>query len=251
MATQGKAAANTTRGVNKRKAGEARVDEPSAGWDEGRERDKLKERLSARMIEFLEMSNIPQRGRIAVVANVTHRRPQGVSKWFKPAGALPDTMSIYLFAQTFQASTDYLFGLTPRMRVAQPNADPTATRPGAAGGEAKSDAETLLDIARVLSERMDGNACITMDGDEMEPTIRRNAPVWIDTTRSRIQGNGIYAIAFKGRTTVRAVEDRPGEGISLICDNKRYREQIIGAEGGLERKGIKVIGKVVGWLQTA
>ena len=248
MSTKGKTAPRTSRPAKKAKAAAPLVSETGAAWDEAGERDKLKALLSARMIEFLDMSNIPQRGRVGVVANVTHRRPQGVAKWFKASGALPDTMSMYLFAQTFQASADYLFGLTPRMRMLK---ESDAKMAGEGATSAQSNADFILAMARVISEQMNGNASITMNGDEMEPTIKRNAPVWIDTAVTGIQGNGIYAIEFKGRATVRTVEDRPGEGISLICDNRRYREQTIGPGRDLERSGIKIIGKVVGWLQTA
>jgi hypothetical protein len=45
------------------------------------------------------------------------------------------------------------------------------------------------------------------------------------------------------------VEDRPSEGVSLICENKRYREQVISLRTDLAQSGIKVMGKVVGWFQ--
>ena len=45
------------------------------------------------------------------------------------------------------------------------------------------------------------------------------------------------------------VEDRPGEGVTLSCENKRYRDQVI-PRADLTRSGIKVLGKVVGWFQV-
>lgn len=88
-----------------------------------------------------------------------------------------------------------------------------------------------------------------MVGDEMEPTIKRGTKVWLDDSCTTIQGNGIYALEIDGRAIVRIVEDRPGEGVTLSCENRRYREQAL-PRAELSRSGIKVLGKVVGWFQV-
>jgi len=88
-----------------------------------------------------------------------------------------------------------------------------------------------------------------MVGDEMEPTIKRGTRVWVDSGCTAIQGNGLYALEVNGRTIVRIVEDRPGEGVTLSCENKRYRDQVI-PQADLARSGIKMLGKVVGWFQV-
>jgi hypothetical protein len=223
-------------------------DKKEAAWNEGELRRVLHAQLCRTMGEFLELSSVPERGRIAIVAKITHRARQGVSRWFKPdrtSGALPDALSIFLFAQAFQADANYLFGLTERRRVLAPVASghqpEQGTRPGNAG--------QVLQVAREIEERFPGNACITVLGDEMEPTIKRGTKVWLDRCTA-IQGNGMYALEINGRAIVRIVEDRPSEGVSLICENKRYREQVIPSRTDLAQSGIKVMGKVVGWFQT-
>ena len=229
-----------------RKAG-PRTEEPVA-WNEGEQRRALHAQLGKTMGEFLELSSVPERGRIAIVAKITHRARQGVSRWFKQdrsSGALPDALSIFLFAQAFQADANYLLGLTDRRRVLNPTADRLA--PGQKAG--KSDADHLRVLAREIAERFPADDCVTMVGDEMEPVIRRGTKVWLDTNCTTIQGNGIYALQIDGRTIVRIVEDRPGEGMTLSCDNKRYREQVIPAGTDLHASGIQVAGKVVGWFQ--
>lgn len=203
------------------------------------------------MGEFLDLSAVPERGRIAIVAKITHRARQGVSRWFKEdagSGALPDALSIFLFAQAFQADANYLFGFTDRRRMLSPPV-PVSERPAGQGAH-HSTGDQLVELASEISERFPATASITMVGDEMEPTIKSGTKVWLDASCTTIQGNGMYALEIDGRAIVRIVEDRPGEGITLTCENKRYREQVI-PRAELAQSGIKVIGKVVGWFQVA
>jgi len=201
------------------------------------------------MGEFLDLSSVPERGRIAIVAKITHRARQGVSRWFKQdggSGALPDALSLYLFAQAFQADANYLLGFTDRRRVLSA----PASASGQAGrGVPQGAGDQLMDLAREIGERFPATASITMVGDEMEPSIKRGIKVWLDDSCTTIQGNGMYALEINGRAIVRIVEDRPGEGVTLSCENKRYRDQVI-PQADLARSGIKMLGKVVGWFQV-
>jgi hypothetical protein len=231
-----------------RKAKTRPRDTEEAPWNEAEQRRALHAQLCRTMGEFLDLSSVPERGRIAIVAKITHRARQGVSRWFKQdggSGALPDALSIFLFAQAFQADANYLFGLTDRRRVLTPAA------PGHQGGQGahNDNVDQVLEVAREIGERFPAGASITMVGDEMEPTIKRGTKVWLDTGYAAIQGNGIYALEIDGRAIVRIVEDRPGEGLTLSCENSRYRQQVIPSQAELARSGIKVMGKVVGWFQ--
>ena len=201
------------------------------------------------MGEFLDLSSVPERGRIAIVAKITHRARQGVSRWFKQdggSGALPDALSLYLFAQAFQVDANYLLGFTDRRRVLSA---PMPVSGQAGRGAPQSGRDQLMDLAQEIGERFPASASITMGGDEMEPSIKRGTKVWLDDRCTTIQGNGMYALEINGRAIVRIVEDRPGEGVTLSCENKRYRDQVI-PRADLARSGIKVLGKVVGWFQV-
>lgn len=225
-------------------------DAEEAPWNETQARRELHVQLCRTMGEFLDLSSVPERGRIAIVAKITHRARQGVSRWFKQdggSGALPDALSIYLFAQAFQVDANYLFGFTDRRRVLSPPA--SASGQPAGPGVHQGTGDQLVELAREIGERFPANASITMVGDEMEPTIKRGTKVWLDDNCTTIQGNGMYALEIDGRAIVRIVEDRPGEGVTLSCENKRYREQVIPSQKELARSGIKVLGKVVGWFQ--
>lgn len=228
-----------------RKAKPRSADAEEAPWSEAQARRELHARLCRTMGEFLDHSSVPERGRIAIVAKITHRARQGVSRWFKQdggSGALPDALSLYLFAQAFQADANYLFGFTDRKRVL------VASGHQVSGGTHQGSGDALMELAREIGERFPANASVTMVGDEMEPTIKRSTKVFLDNGCTTIQGNGIYALEIDGRAIVRIVEDRPGEGVTLSCENKRYREQVI-PQADLAQSGIKVIGKVVGWFQ--
>ena len=221
-------------------------DAEEAPWNEAQQRRALHGQLCRTMGEFLDLSSVPERGRIAIVAKITHRARQGVSRWFKQdggSGALPDALSIFLFAQAFQADANYLFGFTDRRRMLNP--------PAPVSGQAAQHGtgDQLAELAREIGERFPASASITMVGDEMEPTIKRGTKVWLDDSCATIQGNGMYALEIDGRAILRIVEDRPGEGVTLSCENKRYREQVI-PRTDLAQSGIKVIGKVVGWFQV-
>ena len=222
-------------------------DAEEAPWKESEQRRGLHAQLRRTMGEFLDLSNVPERGRVPVVAKIAHRSRQGVSRWFKQddaSGALPDALSIFLFAQAFQADANYLFGLTDRRRVL------AGSGTQAGQGTPHGNPDAVADLAAEIAERFPAGASITMVGDEMEPTIKRGTRVWLDSGCTAIQGNGLYALEVNGRTIVRIVEDRPGEGLTLSCENKRYREQVIPARADLARSGIKVLGKVVGWFQA-
>jgi hypothetical protein len=58
------------------------------------------------------------------------------------------------------------------------------------------------------------------------------------------------ALEIDGKPIVRIVEDHPSEGVTLICENKRYREQVIPSRANLTQSGIKVMAKVIGWFQV-
>ena len=222
-------------------------DAKEAPWKESEQRRGLHAQLRRTIAEFLDLSNVPERGRVSVVAKITHRSRQGVSRWLKEddaSGALPDALSIFLFAQAFQADANYLFGLTDRRRVL------AGSGTQAGQGMPHGNADAVAELAAEIAERFPAGISITMVGDEMEPTIKRGTRVWLDSGCTAIQGNGIYALEVNGRTIVRIVEDRPGEGLTLSCENKRYREQVIPARADLARSGIKVLGKVVGWFQA-
>ena len=216
----------------------------TVAWNEAEQRRALHAQRQDHG-QFLDLSMCRSGGASPSWRRCSPRTPE-VSRWFKKdrgSGACRTT-SVFLF-QAFQADANYLLGLTDRRRLLRSTPDQSA--PGQPA--ARSDADQLLDVAREIGERFPGNACVTMVGDEMEPMIRRGTKVWLDTSSTTIQGNGIYALEIDGRAIVRIVEDRPGEGVTLSCENTRYREQVIPSGTDLGRSGIKVVGKVVGWFQ--
>jgi len=107
----------------------------------------------------------------------------------------------------------------------------------------------LEQIAQEVREKAPGSALLAMPGDEMEPRIHKGATIIYDASVRDINGNGIYVLNYEGRITVRIVENRIGEGIWLLCDNKQYRETVIKDGAAARKLGLKVTGKVQFWIQ--
>lgn len=83
----------------------------------------------------------------------------------------------------------------------------------------------LRGLARADSSRTVGFA---MDGDSMEPTIQRTDIVFIDTSRQKIEPDGIWAIDYGlGRTLKRISVRRAEDGVRFIIksDNKSYPDE--------------------------
>ena len=219
---------------------------PKAGrWEETRERRELRKVLQARLNEVLDSSNLPERGRGSYIALVTHRSKQAVALWLnRKGGGLPDAIALRQLALALKIDPAYLLGLTKVSR-----------RSGQIAGDddasVRARAEWLDGLEDELRRRSDSTTSFVMDGDEMEPTIRRGAMVLVDRNASVPSRSGPYAVETNDRLTVRMVESRLGGGVILRCENKRYGEQLtVGKEVDLKKHGVQVVGKVIGWLDA-
>lgn len=94
---------------------------------------------------------------------------------------------------------------------------------------AGSDAENIVSFA--------------MDGDSMEPAIQRTDVVFIDTSRQKIEPDGIWAVDYgQGRTLRRVVVERGGDQARYVLrpDNKSYTDITVDAED------VAILGRYVG-----
>ena len=83
-------------------------------WNEARERREFQEGLKERLLEVLAASNMPERGRGAYLAAVTHRSKQATSRWLRAgsAGGIPDAIALRQLALAFNIDPAYLMGLS-------------------------------------------------------------------------------------------------------------------------------------------
>jgi transcriptional regulator with XRE-family HTH domain len=82
-----------------------------------------------------------------------------------------------------------------------------------------------------------------MDGDSMEPTIKRTDIVFVDTGRQAIEPDGIWALDYGlGRTLKRVAVERSDGAIRYVLksDNKMYPDQAFAPEE------VTVFGRYVG-----
>jgi phage repressor protein C with HTH and peptisase S24 domain len=160
-------------------------------------------------------------------------------------GGLPDVIALRQIAVAFNLDPAYLLGISKVPR-----------RPGQTGSAyhvtAQARAEWLDGIDEELKRRGEKPLSFVMDSDEMEPTIRRGALVFVDADATMPTRSGTYAVEAAGRVTVRMVETRLGGGLVLRCDNKRYAEQLtVAKEADLKKHAVRIVGHVVGWLDAS
>ncbi|SUT91488.1 S24 family peptidase [Actinobacillus lignieresii] len=85
-----------------------------------------------------------------------------------------------------------------------------------------------------------GLAIINVDGDSMEPTIGSGDLLFVDTTKSVYQGDGVYVFSYGETIFVKRLQ-LAGDVLLVISDNARYKEWSITKEN--EHK-FKIHGKV-------
>lgn len=85
-----------------------------------------------------------------------------------------------------------------------------------------------------------GLSIINVDGDSMEPTIGSGDLLFVDTTKSAYQGDGVYVFSYGENLYVKRLQFA-GDVLLVISDNPRYKEWEIKKEN--EHK-FKIHGKV-------
>lgn len=63
---------------------------------------------------------------------------------------------------------------------------------------------------------------LTVRGDSMEPTIRSGDVLLVDTSKRRVEDNGIYVVVSGGYVLVKRVHPRRDGSMMLISDNQAY-----------------------------
>ena len=78
---------------------------------------------------------------------------------------------------------------------------------------------------------------ITAIGDSMEPTIKNNTIVLVDTSQTEDIRDGLYVVAYAHQIFIKRIQITP-YGINLLSDNRKYDKIPI-----KHREDFKVIGK--------
>jgi hypothetical protein len=174
--------------------------------------------LRDRILAELDASQVQPRRRIAVLRSITGRTTSTIRRWIdakKPG--LPDLASFARLCNRFKGDANYLLGLTEFRLPLEVSDDGLATGAAQAAGE----------VLKQLTRQVEGCEPFLMHGDEMAPRVNEGDILLVDRRITEIRGNGMYLLEYMGRTVVRLVEDRLGEGLVLSCANERYRETLV------------------------
>lgn len=83
---------------------------------------------------------------------------------------------------------------------------------------------------------------LTVRGDSMEPTIRSGDVLLVDTSKDRVEDNGIYVVVSAGYVLVKRVHPRRDGSLMLISDNQAYPPEDVPA---VEANDFHVAGRVM------
>lgn len=106
----------------------------------------------------------------------------------------------------------------------------------------------LLKVAKdwVLSRCPNANLfklhIINAFGDSMEPTIKEGDFIIVDTSKTSVVADGIYAIQAGQDTFIKRVQRQIDGSVLLLSDNPRYQPYKVPAE---DRETMKIVGKCI------
>lgn len=197
----------------------------------------FRERLSAR----LDQAEVPVNRRMAFVAELTGRAVQTVSRWFDAErSGLPDLESYLRLCSGLHCSADWMLGLSET---------PSGKSPSRTSKEGVVE-RWMVDLLGNLRDEFHGCELMRMSGDEMTPKIFDGDTLFVNRDIGTVFGNGIYMVEWKGRTMVRRVECRIGEGFALSCENPNYAECLVKDTATARRMGLRFVGKVNGVIRA-
>lgn len=196
-----------------------------------------------RLFKEMDGAKIPKEGRLQYLCSMTGRKPQTARRWIeteKPG--LPDLESFTAICGAFDTDANWMLGLT-KTRYALPR-EPERAESAQSGPKQNDKFDWIDHLVQQVGDEAEGCATFYMPGDDMEPRIKNGAPMLVDAGMKEITGNGTYVLEYQGRTLVRNVENRIGEGLVLSCENTKYKPGVIKDPATAKRMGLKVIGRV-------
>jgi len=205
--------------------------------------------LRDRLVSQLDESGIPEEGRLSYLCAMTGRVPQTVRRWIEPEKpGLPDLQSFAVLCVRFDTDANWFLGLSD-VKYRLPETGETKSSTGILNKPTTQNSGWLDYLSRQTTEKVAGCEVIYMPGDEMEPRIQKGAPIFVNKSIKTIEGNGIYVLEYQGRTVVRIVENRIGEGLVLSCENIKYKDTVLKDQDAVKKMGLTVIGKAEHWVQ--
>lgn len=197
--------------------------------------------LRERLIDELDHSGIDTTERVRYLSAGTGRAAQSVMRWLSQRSpGLPDLRSLAILCLRLEVDANWMLGLI-RIRRPFPRESAQAALLHWLPRVPSTDWLGRLDFH--MERLAQGYDVYLMKGDDMAPVISDGMPFLVDSTVSRLAGNGIYFLTLQGTSLVRYVELYGGQKFSLRCVNERYREITIDTEAP-SPPALQVLGKV-------
>jgi phage repressor protein C with HTH and peptisase S24 domain len=159
----------------------------------------------------------------------------------------PPVYDVLKIAKTLNTSIEYLVNGEENKSLADPDSDkffvPVLDQKLSAGfGQLLPDEPEIkgyMEVPRYLRQYGDNLAILSVEGDSMEPTLRRGDLVLCDSCG--YDGEGLYAVQYDGDGFVKRVFRRAGKYV-IMSDNPLYpqMEEPVGSDA------IAIVGRVHG-----
>lgn len=207
---------------------------------------EFKDRLNM----LLEHKNVSQR-QLALAIGIS---PQSVQQWAKGL-AKPSSDRVESVAEFFDVTPSYLmFG---EEVAGQELDDDTVSIPvlnvrGSCGiNHAITDMVEMVKLLRVAKKWLVEKVgmvnfkklhIITAVGDSMSPTFSDGDFVIVDTSKTEVIGDGVYAVQAGGGIFIKRVQRKLDGGVTLLSDNEKYKPMDVPVE---DLDSMSVIGKCI------
>lgn len=199
---------------------------------------------------LLEHKNVSQR-QLALAIGIS---PQSVQQWAKGL-AKPSSDRVESVAEFFDVTPSYLmFG---EEVAGQELDDDTVSIPvlnvrGSCGiNHAITDMVEMVKLLRVAKKWLVEKVgmvnfkklhIITAVGDSMSPTFSDGDFVIVDTSKTEVIGDGVYAVQAGGGIFIKRVQRKLDGGVTLLSDNEKYKPMDVPVE---DLDSMSVIGKCI------
>lgn len=226
---------------------------PTTMPEKAQEAGQTLQRTFATALEaIMEQGLVAPIRRASQLAKITGRHKQTTLAWLKKSpdtgGSLPDLVSFASIVAGFNVDAHYLLGLGPFSKIEEraPDSVPNVETGGSAEFEHVMPA--VRDVIESATRRCDRMGVRKMAGDGMLPDIADGAMVFYDESIQTITSDGVYVVDMDGNVVVRVVQSLPGK-IEISATNPRYKPVTVKKTSGEVPSGLRIVGKVVGWLQ--
>jgi hypothetical protein len=204
-----------------------------------------------RLLELLTDANVAEEGRASVLAGMTKRTRQTTTGWIN-GQTVPDLYSFRSILQATDGDAYYLLDLSTRpakQLLSRPTqavaGDLIPFREAGFVLVALGPSPKVVWLGRTLVSNVEDLFFLANLGDAMDPVIRHNDIVGIDTSSPKIQGNGVYLMARRGQPYVRRIEEHIEGGYTIRCANQAHDSYRVKGDDDPLWQDVKVVGRVI------